>query len=450
MTTLARRLGLFDLTMLATGAAIGSGIFRTPSSILGHVPSPEWMLAVWAFGGVVTIAGALTFAELGAMMPRAGGEYVYLSEAYGDLVGFLQGWAYFLVVATGAIAALALVFAEYLSFFVPLGPGEQKVVALLALAVLAVVNVVSVRAAASVTGLMTLLKLAALAALVVLGIVSTRSQSISWSEGHAPTSSAVAAAMVGVLWSYGGWHHATFAAGEARRPARDVSLGIVLAAAIVTVAYLAANVTYLRLLSVDTIIASKKVASDAAQVAMGRAGAAFIAATIALSVIGTAGIYTLTAPRVYWAMAERDLFFRGVAAIHPRFRTPARAIVLQTAWAGVLVLFWGTFENLISYVVFVDWIFFGLTGAAVIILRRRQPRAERPYRVPLYPFTPLLFVVVSAWFVVSTLMGQPKEAIAGGIVLGLGLPVFAIWKRRARSLDPHAAARSARDATSEP
>ncbi|HEY2516846.1 MAG TPA: amino acid permease, partial [Polyangiaceae bacterium] len=426
----ARRLGLFDLTMLATGAAIGSGVFRTPSEIASHVPSPAWALAVWALGGAATIAGALTFAELGAMMPRAGGMYAYLSEAYGDLVGFLQGWAYLLVVATGAIAALALVFAEYVAFFVPLDAVEQRALALGALAVLAMVNIVGVRAAASMAGVMTALKLAALAALVLFGMLAPAASSTPWTGGGVPSSSAVAAALIGVLWSYGGWQHATFAAAEARRPARDVALGIVLATALVTLVYLAANWTYFHLLPFETIRASSKVASDAAVVAVGRGGASFVAGAVALSALGTVGVYTLTSPRVYWTMAERGLFFRGIGAIHPRFRTPARAIVLQTAWASVLVLFWGTFENLISYVLFVDWIFFGLTGAAVLILRRRLPNADRPYRVPFSPFVPLLFVGVAAWFVASTLWGQPRESLAGGGLLALGVPVFWAWDRR--------------------
>jgi APA family basic amino acid/polyamine antiporter len=452
MTTFARRLGLFDLTMLATGAAIGSGVFRTPSVILGHVESPVWMLAVWALGGVVTIAGALTFAELGAMMPKAGGMYVYLVEAYGDLVAFLQGWAYFLVVATGALAALALVFAEYVGYFVPLGPWGRTGVALGALATLAAVNVVGVRVAASVAGALTVLKLAALALLVGLGLCSVpRAGSLldaaadasSGAVPHgAPTSSAIAAAMVGVLWSYGGWQHATLAAAEAKRPARDVPLGVTLGTALVTVVYLATNAIYLRVLSPSAIIASPTVAADTAAKVLGRAGAGFIAAAIALSAAGTLGIYTLTAPRLYHAMAERGLFFQSVLAIHPRFRTPARAIILQTAWAAVLVLAWGTFESLIAYVVFVDWIFFGLLGAAIFVLRRTRPDAERPYRVVLYPLPPLLFVGVSAWFVVSTLWGQPIQAIAGAVLLALGVPVFSFWKRRSANGAPQAPTRS--------
>jgi APA family basic amino acid/polyamine antiporter len=428
-TTLARRLGLFDLTMIATGAAIGSGIFRTPADIAGHVPNGSTMLLVWALGGVVTICGALTFAELGAMMPRAGGIYAYLSETYGDLVGFLHGWAYFLVVASGAIAALALVFAEYVGVFVPLGEGGTKLLAITTLFVLAVVNVVGVRVAASFSGAMTVLKLGALTALVSVGLFAGPRANDDAPLGVPLSSSAVAAAMIGVLWSYGGWQHASFAASEAKRPARDVPLGMVLGSGLVTLAYLATNAAYLRLLPFGAIALSKRVAADAVSAAVGPLGARLVAFAIALSAIGTAGIYTLTSPRLYLAMAERGLFFRGVARLHPSFRTPVRAIVLQTTWAAALVVFWGTFENLISYVLFVDWIFFGLAGAAVFILRRRAPDAARPYRVVLYPLTPLVFVAFAAWLVASTLVGQPKQAIAGGALLALGVPAFFAWRR---------------------
>jgi APA family basic amino acid/polyamine antiporter len=234
------------------------------------------------------------------------------------------------------------------------------------------------------------------------------------------------AAMIGVLWSYGGWQHASFAASEAKRPQRDVPLGMVLGAGIVTLVYLLTNIAYLRLLPLGTIIASPHVASDAVEAAIGRAGGAAVAAAIAVSALGTAGIFTLTTPRVYWAMAERGLFFRGMADLHPRWRTPARAILLQTAWAAVLVLAWGTFESLVSYVLFVDWLFFGLTGAAVFIVRRRQgPPAH--YRVPGYPVVPLAFIGMSLWFLGSTLWGQPAQALAGAGLLGLGVPVYMLW-----------------------
>ncbi len=429
MTEFARRLTLFDLVLVATGAAIGSGIFRTPAQVAQAVPSLGGILGAWALGGAVTLAGALAFAELGASMPRAGGMYVWLTEAYGELVGFLYGWAYFLVVATGAIAALAVVFAEYVGALVPMGPGASRALAVGALVGLAVVNVFGVRIAAAVGGALTLAKLLALGAIIALGLVlGTRTPGSVAPAGAGPAGG-LAAAMIGVLWSYGGWQHASFAAGEAKRPARDVPIAMVAGTAIVTAVYLLANVAYLRLLPLDAVIASPHVASDATRAAIGGLGASLVAAAVAVSALGTAGIYTLTAPRLYWAMAERRLFFPRVADLHPRWKTPVSAIVLQTAWAIVLVLAWGTFEGLVAYVVFVDWIFFGLAGAAVIVLRRRRG-VPCGYRVPGYPVVPLAFVAVSGWFVASTLRGRPKQAIAGALLLGLGVPVFAFWKRR--------------------
>jgi APA family basic amino acid/polyamine antiporter len=432
MADFVKRLTLFDLVLLATGAAIGAGIFRTPSQVLAAVPSIPEALSLWALGGALTLAGALTFAELGVAMPRAGGMYVWLSETYGGLVGFLHGWAYFLVVATGAIAALAIVFAEYVGTFAPMGPLATKLVAVGALVFLAVVNVVGVRLAAAVGDALTLAKLAALATIIVLGLVGVRTGS-GPEPAPLPAPSpnmGAGAAMIGVLWSYGGWQHVSFAAGEAKRPARDVPVAMVAGTAIVTLAYVCANVAYLRLLPIPAIIASAHVASDAAQVAMGSVGASVVALAVAVSALGTAGIYMLTTPRLYWAMADRGLFFRSLADVHPRWRTPVRAIVLQTAWACVLVLAWGTFEGLVSYVVFVDWIFFGLAGAAVLV-RRRRHGPPSGYKVPGYPFVPLAFVAMSAWFVASTLRDQPRQALAGATFLALGVPAHALWKRKA-------------------
>jgi APA family basic amino acid/polyamine antiporter len=235
--------------------------------------------------------------------------------------------------------------------------------------------------------------------------------------------------MIGVLWSYGGWQHASFAAGETQRPERNVPLAMILGTAIITTAYVLANVAYVRLLPPSVLTTSPHVASDAVQAAVGRVGGAVVAAAVAASAIGTAGIFTLTTPRVYWAMAERGLFFRGVADLHPVWRTPVRAIVLQTAWAMVLVVAWGTFERIIGYVLFVDWIFFGLTGAAVFVMRRRGGGPPAGYRVPGYPLVPLAFVATSAWFIASTLRAQPVQAVAGAALLGVGVLVHRAWRR---------------------
>jgi basic amino acid/polyamine antiporter, APA family len=427
MVDFAKRLTLFDLVLIGVGGAIGSGIFRTPSQVASALSSPAWILVAWVLGGAVTLAGSLTFAELGSAMPRAGGQYVWLSEAYGSLVGFLYGWAYFVVVVTGALAALAIVFAEYVGFFVPMGAAVTKGVAIGALVLLAVVNVVGVRLAASVGGVLTLAKLGALAAIVALSMWKPGAS--SWASHAHSGGLGMGAALIGVLWSYGGWQHASFAASEAKNAKQDMPRAMIIATAIVTFTYVLANVAYLRLLPLETIVASPHVAGDAVSAAIGRVGGAVVAVAIATSALGTTAIFTLTAPRMYWAMAEQGLFFRSAAELHPRWRTPARAILLQTVWAGVLVLAWGTFESLIAYVLFVDWIFFGLTGVAVFVMRRRRG-APPGYEVPGYPVVPLAFIATSAWFVAATLRDRPIQAAAGAGLLALGLPVYAIWQRK--------------------
>jgi APA family basic amino acid/polyamine antiporter len=235
-----------------------------------------------------------------------------------------------------------------------------------------------------------------------------------------------------VLWSYGGWQHATYASAEIKNPQRTLPLAMTTAAVAVTTLYLLANLAYMFLLTPAQMAASPRVAADAVSTVLGSVGGSLISLAIVISTFGVVGIYTLTAPRIYYAMAADGVFFKKVAEIHPRFQTPAFSIVFQSIWAVVLILFWGTFENLISYVVFTDWIFFALAGASVIVLRRTMPDAPRPYRVPGYPWVPLFFVATSAWFVVMTLIAKPAQAWAGLGFLGLGVPVYYFWKSRMR------------------
>jgi APA family basic amino acid/polyamine antiporter len=432
MTELKRELTTFDLTMIAIGSTIGSGIFLTPASIAHALPSPFWILLVWVVGGLMALSGALTFAELGAMIPRAGGVYVFLNEAYGGLAGFLYGWAYFLVVNTGGIAALSIAFSTYLGYFVPLGPGGTQVAAILGIALVTLVNILGVKAGGIFSDIFTLLKLLAISGLIVVGLGWGSSTVTAWSGpmGDLPQGlgSALALAMVGVLWSYGGWQHATFTAAEAKDPAHSVPRALMMGAGAVTAVYLLTMVSYLFLLSPAQMASSERLATDAIGSILGPTGGTLIALAIFISTFGTAGIYTLTAPRIYYAMARDGVFFPKVAELHPRFRTPMFAILLQSAWAVVLILFWGTFENLISYVVFTDWIFFGLAAAGVFVLRRKHPGAARPYRTLGYPLTPLFFVSMSTWFVINTLLEKPAQAWAGLFFLGLGVPVFFYWK----------------------
>jgi APA family basic amino acid/polyamine antiporter len=435
MTQLKQSLTLFDVTMIAIGATIGSGIFLTPSLVAGALPSPALMLAVWVLGGLMALSGALTYSELSAMMPRAGGVYVYLTEAYGGLVGFLFGWAYFLVCNGGGLAALSVAFATYFGYFVPLGPAMTTAVAIAGLLFLSLINVVGVKAGAVFSDVFTALKIAGIFGLVVVGFTLGSPHTTDFSAPAAATPngiwSALALAMVGVLWSYGGWQHSTFAAAEIKNPRRVLPLAMIIGTFAVTAIYLSANLAYLFLLTPAQMAASPRVAADAIDTVLGPVGGSLISLAIFISTFGVVGVYTLTAPRVYFAMATDWLFFRRVADIHPRYRTPAFAIMAQSLWAAVLVLFWGTFESLISYVVFTDWIFFALGAAAVFVLRVKQPDAERPYRVPGYPITPLFFVGVSAWFVLMTLFTKPLQALAGLVFLALGVPVYFYWRQKA-------------------
>ncbi|MBI3578949.1 MAG: amino acid permease [Ignavibacteriales bacterium] len=380
------------------------------------------------------MCGALTYAELGAMMPRAGGVYVFLTEAYGGLIGFLYGWAYFLVANTGALAALAVAFSTYFGYFVPLSHAGQMAVAIGGMVLVTIINVLGVKAGGIFSDLFTVLKLAGIAILLVVGL--------GWGSSHttnfaAPLgnlsnglTSALTLAFVSVLWSYGGWQHATFTAAEAKDPKRTVPLSLIFGALTVTFIYVSANVAYMFLLSPAQMAASPRVASDALSMVMGPLGGSLIALTIFISTFGTTGIYTLTAPRIYYAMANDGVFFKRVAEIHPKYRTPMFSIIFQTVWAIVLILFWGTFESLISYVVFTDWIFFALAAASVFIFRKQRPNAERPYKTFGYPVTPLFFTVVSTLFVAYTLFEKPAEAGAGILFLALGVPVYYYWRKR--------------------
>ena len=437
MTQLRKELTTFDLTMIAIGSTIGSGIFLTPSTIASALPSPAWIYGVWVAGGIMALCGALTFAELGGMLPGAGGIYVFLSEAYGGLAGFLYGWAYFLVVNTGGIAALSIAFATYFGVFIPLPPAGITLVAVAGILVVTGINVVGVKAGGFFSDLFTILKLVAIAGLIVVGFGWG---STSATDFGAPLQlpagslgSALAIAMVGVLWSIGGWQHATFAAAEAKDPTRSIPRAMIIGAIVVTVAYLLIMTAYFLLLSPAEMGSSARLASDAVGRVFGPAGAGAVAVAIFISTFGTTGIYTLTAPRIYYAMAADGVFFPGIARLHPRFGTPHRAIVIQSVWAILLVCYWGTFENLISYVVFTDWIFFGFAAATLFLFRKRRPDAARPYRTLGYPITPLIFIAFSGWFVVNTLFERPAQAWAGLLFLALGIPVYLFWKKRGRA-----------------
>jgi APA family basic amino acid/polyamine antiporter len=436
VTTLKKEISLYGLIMIAIGSCIGSGIFMTPAQIAGYLPSPLLILLVWGIGGIVTLTGALTFAELGGMFPEAGGVYVYLKEAYGEIFGFLYGWAYLLVICTGAIAALSITFAKYLGFLVPLNKKETLAVAVSAIIVATIINILRVKAGEIFSNVFTGLKLIGITAVILIGLFmgSSGMMHIKQPVSTVPSGSFAVVfglALIGVLWSYGGWQHASFVAGETKNARRTVPRAMIIGSLIVAAVYLLTNLAYLFLMPVHKIAGAESLAAEAVSTVI-PFGGILIAFIIAISVFGTVGIYTLSAPRIYYAMAHDGLFFKKLARIHPRFRTPVSAIVTQSIWAILLLLFWGTFEDLITYVVFIDWIFFGLTAFSIYVFRYKRKDAARPYKTLGYPATPIIFISITGFFIINTLIEKPKQALVGLIFILIGVLFFNSFKRKTK------------------
>jgi APA family basic amino acid/polyamine antiporter len=433
MTKLAKELTLYGLIMVAIGSCIGSGIFVTPSQIAGLIPSPWIILAVWAIGGIITLTGALTFAELGSIFPQAGGIYVFLREAYGGWIAFLYGWAYLLIITSGSIAVLALAFSYYLSFFIPMNETWKIMTGIIAILILTTLNVLRAKFGEMFSNVFTGLKIIGI--LIIIGVgIFYGSSSITFKatslipEGSINFSN-FGVALVGVLFSYGGWQHASFLAAETKNPVRNVPVAMITGAIVVTLIYLLVNVSYMLLLPLDTIGSSQKVAAEAVSTVL-PFGGKLVAGIIAISTLGTIGIYTLSSPRIYYAMAEDGLFFKGLAKVHPVFKTPVNAIIGQSVWAIVLLLFWGTFEDLITYTVSVEWIFFIFAAAGIFIFRKKLKHIERPYKTFGYPVTPLIFISIISWFVINMMINKPLHVGMGIGLLLLGVPVYFFFKRR--------------------
>ncbi len=433
MSHLQKKLTLYGLTMIAVGSCIGSGIFVTPYQVVQAVPHHGWALLVWGLGGVIALTGALTFAELGGMFPQAGGVYVYLREAYGEWVGFLYGWVTLLVINTGALAALGIALAEYLTFFMPLDQTGKVFVAIGVIAVLTAINILGVQISQLFASTFTGLKLLAIVAIIAAGFIFYEPENVNLNLSltqEVPDNllSAILVGLIGVLWSFGGWHHASYLAGETKDAQRTVPRAMVLGAGIVTLTYVLVNLAYMMLLSLDEIAGTTRVAGDAIATLL-PSGGKLVAIAITVSIFGTIGIYTMSAPRIYFAMAKDGIFFKALSFVHPKFRTPVNAMLVQAIWAIILLLFWGTFSNLITYVTFMDIVFMTLAGASVLVFRKKRPSQNRPYRTFGYPVIPLIFVGVSGAFVMNTLIQRPEQAIAGLVLMGLGIGAYFAFRK---------------------
>jgi basic amino acid/polyamine antiporter, APA family len=444
---LLRVLGAWDGALITIGAVVGTGIFLTTSDMARVLPHPGLILLVWLVGGLLALAGALTYAELGVLFPRAGGIYDFLKEAYGPLWGFLYGWASFFVIMSGGIAALSVGFGEYLgSFFpflstshvlvsAPIGPWRWtlnggQLAGVGAILVLTVVNQLGVKEGAWVQNGLTLLKLGGIAVFLVaaLGWPSPLPVASGVVPPHALTGFGVA--MIAALWTYDGWYGLTFSAGEMKDPGRNLPLGLIIGTAGVGALYVLVNLVYMRTLSMPEMASHPRVAEAVAAALLGPMGARLLSAVVVVSTFGCVSSTILYSSRIYQPMAADGVFFRSLAAIHPRYRTPVRSLWAQSLWAIVLTVS-GTYDQLFTYVVFAALLFHVATGAAVFVLRHTRPDAPRPYRVWGYPVVPVLFILSSLLLVANTLSERPRESLLGLVLVALGVPAYLYWRRRA-------------------
>jgi len=432
---LKRTLGLKDLTLLIIGTVIGSGIFIVPGAVLRQTNgSIVLAMAVWLAGGILSLLGALTYGELSAMNPQAGGLYIFIRDGFGRLPSFLYGWTLFFVISSGSMATLAVAFSSYLGQIVPLSPLAAKLAAIAMIVVVTVVNVIGTRESANLQDWTTAIKVGAIllmsAILFVLGHgFAAASTAASTNFSGRSIVSGVGFAMIGVLWAYEGWQYVTFSAGETINAQRNFPRALLIGSAALIFIYILANFAYLAALGPVKASQTDAVAAVAMTAVLGPAASKLVAAAILVSIFSATNGLTLTAPRVYYAMARDGVFFHQLAKIHPRFRTPAFAILAGSAWSIVLAAT-GTFEQLLTYVVFTGWLFYALGAASIFVYRQRASELELPYRVPGYPWTPLLFIIAAAALVINTMVTQPVRAAIGlGIVL-LGTLAYLIWRRR--------------------
>ena len=430
---LKRVLSLMDATMINAGGIIGSGIFMVPATVALYTASSSLFFMVWILGGVVSLFGALSVAELGAAMPKAGGQYVFLNEAYGPVWGYLYGWSAVVVINTASMAAVGVAFAEYLKFFYPISNLAVKEIAIFSIILLTIINIVDVKSGARFQNVFTFAKLGAILGVILLGLFleggSTQNFSPLFTD-RSPLSliGPLGLAMVAVLWTFDGWIFVTYVAGEVKNPGRNIPLSLILCMVIVVTVYLALNTVLVYVLGFDQMIGSELVMADAASKFIGGKGAAIVTIIILISLIGANNGFILTSARINYAMARDNRFFKQAAIIHPKFQSPANALIIQCIWACILT-FSGTFNQLITYIIFASWIFYGMSAGAVIILRKKKPDMDRPYKTPFYPWVPIIFILFAIFLTINTIIEAPRDAAIGTGLILAGLPLYYYWKK---------------------
>jgi basic amino acid/polyamine antiporter, APA family len=434
-----RALGPFDATMVVIGGIVGSGIFINPYIVAQRLDSSWLVLAAWVSGGAIALAGAFAYAELGALFPKAGGQYVYLRDGWHPLAGFLYGWALLMMIETGAIAAVAITFATYALRLIGRPDIPPVLIAIAAIVLLSVVNYLGVKPGSRVLNVLVVLKVTALAVIVGAGLFAPAFPGWLSAARETPASgfSTIAAfgtALVPILFAYGGWQNANYIAEEIENPQRNLPFSLVAGTIAVVLIYVSVNAVYLRALGLDGLAATTTPASKAAEMMFGTLGDRFVTAAIAVSTFGFLDLAILAPTRVYYAMAADGVFLPALARLHPQYRTPWVAILIQSAWSCILALT-GRYEQLLNYVVFADWIFFGLTVSTLFAFRRKYALDQRPlgaFRAPGYPILPLAFCLIAAAVVLSVVRSDPFASACGALLLALGIPVF-YWFRSRRT-----------------
>ena len=443
---LDRQLGLFDSTMMVVGIVIGSGIFMTTGLMADALPSASLILIVWLLGGLQMLAGALTYAELGAAMPKAGGQYVYLREAYGSLPAFLFGWVAFIAYLTGTNAAISVAVAEHLGSFYPsisthnivigfdyFSISGGQIFAISLILILSFINYLGILFGKWIQNVFTILKIGSILFFALAGLFISTGNHIDFSIN--PTSMSIGSiltgmgiALVAVTWTVGGWEYVTFAAGEIKNPKKNLPLALIIGTALILVLYIMINIAYLKVLPMDSLIGELKVGEATAKSLYGPGIAGAFVVVVIISMFGSLNGNILVGPRISYAMAKDKLFFSKAADVHPKFHTPGNAIMIQGLWASVLALS-GTFEEIITLVVFVNFMMWIAASSTVFVLRKKQPELERPYKVWGYPYVPAFFIIFSSAIMINTFFESPQQSLMGiGLTL-LGIPAYLYWKK---------------------